>query len=267
MLSYRQNIYSQNGEDGVLEHILNNIETNNTCCEFGAWDGKHFSNTFRLVKEKNYKALYIEGDPEKYKDLLETCNEYSNIVPVCEYVNNNLDEIFENANFQFDIDVLSIDIDSTDYEVWKNIKKVNPKVVIIEVDNSIPEWVDIPIYPTHETGGANSIILKQLGIEKGYTYMCTTGNLFFVRNDLVGNLKPDLRCLPYWLKNEHRAIIQNLYERAPYWYQPLQDEDDDMTKYIKKHIEPQYHDSFCRVIQNYVQGFKMGTCYNERGSD
>ena len=67
----RKNIYSQNGEDGVISSILAQIGTNSPencwCVEFGAWDGKHLSNTFALV-ERGWNAVYIEGDEIKFQD-------------------------------------------------------------------------------------------------------------------------------------------------------------------------------------------------------
>ena len=56
-INFKKNIYSQNGEDGILEEILKklNIKKNGWCCEFGAWDGKHGSNTFNLVKNLRHK--------------------------------------------------------------------------------------------------------------------------------------------------------------------------------------------------------------------
>ena len=69
---YKRNIYSQNGEDGIILEILKRLKLNSKnkwCCEFGAWDGIHGSNTFNLVKNLNYNAVYIEGEKKKYKEL------------------------------------------------------------------------------------------------------------------------------------------------------------------------------------------------------
>ena len=56
--SYRKNVFSQNGEDGVILFLLKKLKLLNKnnglwCCEFGAWDGVNGSNTFNLVK--NFK--------------------------------------------------------------------------------------------------------------------------------------------------------------------------------------------------------------------
>ena len=73
LIEYRKNIHSQNGEDGVIDEIFKRINLASLshekwCVEFGAWDGKHYSNTFHLV-EQGWNAVYIEGDIEKYSDL------------------------------------------------------------------------------------------------------------------------------------------------------------------------------------------------------
>jgi len=86
---YRSNIYSQNGEDGVIAEILkrlNLFSAKNWCVEFGAWDGKHLSNTFALVEQNNFNAIYIEGDERKYRDLLDTAHSYPRIIPILAYV-------------------------------------------------------------------------------------------------------------------------------------------------------------------------------------
>ena len=60
---YKKNIYSENGEDGILLYILKKTKLikNSSplwCCEFGAWDGIHGSNTFNLVKNYNFSYYF-----------------------------------------------------------------------------------------------------------------------------------------------------------------------------------------------------------------
>jgi hypothetical protein len=74
---FAKDIYSQNGEDGIIEEILNKLEINNGyVCEFGAWDGVHLSNTFNLVTKGFNAVFFIRNDYYhklniKYDDPLE----------------------------------------------------------------------------------------------------------------------------------------------------------------------------------------------------
>ncbi len=44
LLDYGKNVYSQTGEDGVIEKILDILpDRDSWCVEFGAWDGVHLS--------------------------------------------------------------------------------------------------------------------------------------------------------------------------------------------------------------------------------
>jgi hypothetical protein len=52
--SHAANRYSQCGEDGILDKILDTIgEPAGWCVEFGAWDGHHLSNTSRELWSSN----------------------------------------------------------------------------------------------------------------------------------------------------------------------------------------------------------------------
>ena len=64
------------------------------------------SNTFALVERNNWNAIYIEGDKEKYNDLLETAQNYKNITPINKFVEsddnhkNSLDNIYPELRYQ-----------------------------------------------------------------------------------------------------------------------------------------------------------------------
>ena len=70
------NVFSQFGEDEIIAKLLKCLESANLLdrwvCEFGAWDGLHFSNTANLLVNSNFKAVLIEADPEKFKTLEKT---------------------------------------------------------------------------------------------------------------------------------------------------------------------------------------------------
>ncbi|KAA0586235.1 hypothetical protein J2848_007101 [Azospirillum lipoferum] len=160
-------------------------------CEFGAWDGIHLSNTYSLA-EAGRSGVYIKGDAEKYKDLVATCAKLpgQKVLPVLAFVSpdvpgKRVEAILGTTPMPKDFDILSIDIDSCDYEIWASIKEYAPKIVIIKVNSYLP-----PVRYIHggETSGSSFMAVADLAKEKGYTVVCHTGNAICVRSDLVSAL-------------------------------------------------------------------------------
>src|SRR2546430_1176982 len=88
LLPFRRNVHSQNCEDGVLEVVFGCFGLQPTwVCEVGAWDGKHLSNSFLWV-ERGARAVYIEGDRQKYESLSMTAASFPDrrITAVCAVV-------------------------------------------------------------------------------------------------------------------------------------------------------------------------------------
>ncbi len=57
LLEFKDNNYSQTGEDGVIKKILEILpENDNWCVEFGAWDGIFLSNVKNLIEHASYSA-------------------------------------------------------------------------------------------------------------------------------------------------------------------------------------------------------------------
>jgi len=187
-LALRKNVFSQNGEDGIFQELLRRIQSpSGWLCEFGAWDGKEYSNTFKLVQE-GYNAVYIEGREDYFQLLLKTCQDYPSIVPIHAMVGfegeSTLDNILATTPIPSDFDILSIDIDSYDYQVWNAVEQYTPKMVIIEINSCISPLNETHIHAPGKEGTAFRPMVD-LGISKGYTLICHTGNLIFVRNDLA----------------------------------------------------------------------------------
>ena len=147
----KKNVWSQNGEDGCVQAILVKLGiASGWVCEFGAWDGIHLSNTFALI-EKGFKGVLIEGDKTRFQDLKKLVDRFPNIIPICSYVDprldskHTLDEILQRTDCPKDFVLLSIDIDSYDYQVWKSFMNYKPQVVIIEITSSVEptrmDWI------------------------------------------------------------------------------------------------------------------------------
>lgn len=193
---YKKNYFSQAGEDGVILELLKRLKINNRknkwCCEFGAWDGIHGSNTFNLVKKFNYNAVYIEGDKNKYKDLLKTKKSFTKIIPFNYYIgykkkSSLLDVILKKTKIDKNFDILSIDIDSYDLAVWKSLKNYSPKIVIIEINSSIPPGIE-QIHSSNKVGNSFSSTVN-FAKKKGYELVCHTGNCIFIKKRYLNKLK------------------------------------------------------------------------------
>jgi hypothetical protein len=58
LMKFARNVTSQNGEDGIIEKLLELIgATNEWVVEIGAWDGKHLSNSWNLINRKRCDAI------------------------------------------------------------------------------------------------------------------------------------------------------------------------------------------------------------------
>ena len=198
--NYSKNEYSQHGEDGVLKEIFTRLEVTDElsswAVEFGAWDGKFLNNAFALVM-RGWSAVMIEGDPEKYKDLLNTAKEHPSITPIeawisqFDYQDKSLYKLLQQTNCPIDFELLSIDIDSYDSDVWDTFHTYTPKVVIIETNSSAPvgvKWRHHTPEGESISRGSTFTTTLEIGINKGYTLVHYTGNAIFVRNDLVDKL-------------------------------------------------------------------------------
>lgn len=195
LIKFRSNEFSQNGEDGIIEHVLNMIGIKNGyACEFGAWDGVKYSNTFALVK-KGWSCLMIEADPVKYSDLLETCKSNPSIIPHEDMVHyipgkgTKLSDILSEHCVDRDFDLLSIDVDSCDYHIWKSLdnKDYHPKIVIVEHSGLKANIIqrEGAVHKVDIDGSTAFTPMLDLGESKGYTLLCDTGNMIFLRNDLM----------------------------------------------------------------------------------
>jgi hypothetical protein len=227
---YKKNIFSQNGEDGILLEILKRLnllnKKNNWCCEFGAWDGKHGSNTFNLIKKYDFNAVYIEGDKQKFLLLKKLKKKYLKIVCFNKYIShkknspNLLDKVLLRTKIKKNFEILSIDIDSYDLAVWETVKKYNPIIVIIEINSGLKPG----IYQTHSRLNQGNSFSSTLNVakKKGYNLVTHTGNCIFIRKSLSKKIHLPDEYIKYpkklfdysWLnlkENFFKMLIKNIF--------------------------------------------------------
>jgi hypothetical protein len=189
---YRSDVTSQNGEDGIIERIFEIIgETNRCCVEFGAWDGKLYSNTWNLIRNRGWTGVLIEGARDRFDALERT---YADIGGRVHLMNcfvglesgSRLDELLRQAGTPADFDLLSIDIDGNDWHIWHSLEQFRPRVVVIECNPSIENDVYfVQAYGRSINQGASMLAHVELGKAKGYELVASTGvNGIFVRREL-----------------------------------------------------------------------------------
>jgi hypothetical protein len=186
--SYQNNIYSQFGEDGIIQRIFEILPTTGEqwCVEFGAWDGIHLSNTHHLIKDKHWKGILIEGKKSRFKQLAKNFKNNSNVQLLNKFVSfegeHSLDKILHQTSIPKDFDLLSIDIDGNDYHVWDSLLDYRPKVVVIEFNPSIPSDIYFVQERKQSVNHGNSLLsMVTLAKSKGYELIATTKcNAFFV---------------------------------------------------------------------------------------
>ena len=190
--NYQKNIFSQFGEDGILEEVLKRlnkeIKLDKWCVEFGAWDGIYLSNTFNLIKNHSYQAVLIEGDSEKHKELCSNIPD-NKIIKICQFVtfdgDSTLDKILEKTKIPNDFDFLSIDIDGCDYYILDSLVRYKPKIICIEYNPTVQnEVIYIQEKDFSIKRGSGALAVKNLANKKGYSLVATTEcNLIFVRSE------------------------------------------------------------------------------------
>lgn len=195
---YEYQVFSQNGEDGIIAEIFKRIgETNKFFVEFGVEDG--FENNTLNLLVKGWSGLWMEGSSkhtenvkQKFSGLIE---KKKLKVQNAFITSENIESLLKSTNVPKDLDLLSIDIDGNDYWVWEAIKNHDPRVVVIEYNSLFrpdTKWVmkynSEHIWNQTCYAGASLKSLELLGAKKGYKLVACDFlgvNSFFVREDLV----------------------------------------------------------------------------------
>jgi len=211
-------VFSQNDEDGIITEIFNRIGvTGKRFVEFGVERGIESNGHFLL--HKGWSGLWIEGGKKHCRNIRrlfrKPIEEKRLILENAFITAENIDALIGKHFAGQQIDLLSIDIDGNDYHVWKAIKCVDARVVVIEYNSLFPpdhEWV-MPYDTRHlwdqtDNAGASLKSLEILGADLGYQLVGTNlsgVNAFFVKKELA----KDLFVLP--------ASAEKLYNPARYY--------------------------------------------------
>jgi hypothetical protein len=194
-------IFSQWGEDGIIEWLLQHVGTpNQRFIEFGVEDFREANCRF-LLQRRNWRGLVLDSSEQHLAALR---NDrlfwmYDLAARVAFITRENINDLITAEGFAGPLGILSIDLDGNDYWVWEAIDCVQPAIVVCEYNPilgdtnaiSIPYDSQFQRFSGHHCGlyfGCSIAALRHLAEIKGYTFVGTNSNginAFFVRQDLV----------------------------------------------------------------------------------
>lgn len=197
---YELRVFSQNGEDGVLDEILRRIEVETrTFVEFGTESGVE-ANCVYLADVAGWSGHFLEADHTDFRRLQAKYALNAKVITRQAFVTpDNVQELFAALEVPRDFGVLSIDVDGCDYWIWKSLTKYRPRVVIIEYNGALPDRPlvmprDSPPWTGSGHFGASLRAMRDLATDKGYRFVYSDlcgANAFFVRHDVLGEFLPE----------------------------------------------------------------------------
>lgn len=218
LFGFERNEFSQFGEDGVLEELLDLIQDeegslSKFAIEFGASDGVNCSNTRNLLLNHAFFCVYIESDSSRFTQLeqnttnLRVLNLKTFIKPSGPSSLQNLMNLHGLGNVNFDL--ISIDVDGEDYHLMKSVGNMKAKILLVEFNPTIPlECVYIQPKDSGLRHGSSARAIHNLGKELGYsTVYATSCNMFLIRNDLVQRVSSSFTSV-----NDLRVLVRNAPE-------------------------------------------------------
>ncbi len=126
-------IFSQNGEDGIIDYILNKLSiVSPNFVEIGVGNYRE-SNTRFLYNKTHPKGLIIDCEDNLKEKVKPHVNLWKGELKIHQDVitSNNINTILNN-HCDFNIDLFSIDIDSVDYWIISNLKSNISKIFVAE---------------------------------------------------------------------------------------------------------------------------------------
>jgi hypothetical protein len=210
------NVTSQGGEDGVIRKILDTVGIRGPgwCVEFGACDGQRDSNTWDLVKNNGWKAVYVEPEPGFFVQLKAHCEATPGTWCFNDFVSwegtSSLEAILARTPIPEEFELMVVDIDGADYYVWETLEKYHPQIVCIEFHRLInPSVFYVPSKEVAMNRPSSLRALYELGKRKGYELVCVINwNAFFVRREHfekfgISDNRPGSM---YWAHEEMRLV-------------------------------------------------------------
>ncbi len=198
-------VFSQFGDDGIIQYLIHQIDLPPTFVEFGVEDYTEANTRFLLVND-NWRGLVMDASRDHVKSIKgDDLSWRHDLTAVSAFIDrDNINGLLLDNGFAGEIGLLSIDVDGNDYWVWERIDAVEPTIVIAEYNSvfGVKHAVSIPYDPSfvrtkaHYSNlywGCSLKALCVLAERKDFAFVgCNSSgnNAYFVRQAVLGDLQP-----------------------------------------------------------------------------
>jgi hypothetical protein len=198
---YEFKIFSQWGEDGIIQKLVDIIKIENkTFIEFGVEDFNESNCRFLMMKD-NWSGFVIDGSLKNIQKIKKSYYYWAYELSAHHafITAENINDLLNISGFDYDLGLMSIDIDGVDYYVFDAIKFYKPRILILEYNSvfGLDRAITVPydkefnrseFHTSNLFFGASLPAMINLASEKGYTFLgvnSSGNNGFFLRNDQV----------------------------------------------------------------------------------
>lgn len=196
-------IFSQFGDDGIIQWLINNIEIDNEFfVEFGVENYKE-ANTKFLMFNNNWSGFVMDGSNNNINNLKKQDYfwKYNLIAKDVFITKDNINNLLLEQNINPNIGLLHIDLNGNDYYIFDEINCINPNILILEYNSlfgidreiSVPYREDFNRTKAHYSNlffGASLKSLHSLAYKKGFIFIgCNQAgnNAYFIRKDKINS--------------------------------------------------------------------------------
>ena len=201
---YEFKVFSQWGEDGIIQFLVNNLEIRDRAfIEFGVEDFAESNCRFLMMKDQ-WRGFVIDGSEANIKKLQNSYYYWQHHLSAkaAFITSENIAGLLEDSGFPKDLGILSVDIDGIDYYVLEALSDWRPSIIIVEF-NEVFGWdrpVTVPYEPSfvrHKRSssniyyGANLPAYLSLLNKRDYALVGTnsvSSNAFFVKRCLLNDV-------------------------------------------------------------------------------
>jgi len=201
-------VFSQNGEDGIIDFLLNQLNIQNPkFLEIGVGNYKE-SNTRYIFMKNPTKGMIIDNVKNLKQEVSKNVKLWKGDLKIIEetVTSDNIFNILKINNFQNNLDLFSLDIDGIDYWVMKELPDNLSKIVITEYNATFGANLEVTVpninnfnrtkyHYSNLCYGMSLRAIINLMSSKNYTFVGANkacNNAFFINKSEVNKLNIDL---------------------------------------------------------------------------